>query len=77
QLGYITNSTDGYVSFKETSLQDSIDSYDTQISQMNDALARKKDMLTNKYVAMEVALESIKNQSTWLTSQISALSTTW
>lgn len=73
-LGFITDTTDGYVSFKETSLQESIDNYDTQITQMEATLARKQEMLINKYTAMEVAMGKIQNQSTWLTSQIDSLS---
>lgn len=78
QLGFITNSSSGYVTFKETSIQDSIESYDTRISDMNATLARKQEMLINKYTAMEVALGKIQNQSNWLTSQMTVLSNlTW
>jgi len=78
QLGFITSSSSGYVTFKETSIQDSIDSYDTRISDMNALLARKQEMLINKYTAMEVALGKIQNQSNWLASQMTVLSNlTW
>jgi flagellar hook-associated protein 2 len=73
-LGFITDTSDGYVTFKETSLQDSIDSYDTRISEMEAALLRKQEMLIVKYTAMEVLLGKLQNQSTWLTSQLSTLS---
>jgi flagellar hook-associated protein 2 len=73
QLGFITNSTDGYVSFKETSIQDSIDAYTTQISQMETLLSKKQQDMTNRFVAMEVALQKMQDQSSWLTSQISGL----
>lgn len=73
QLGFITNSTDGYVAFKQTSLQDSIDSYDTQIAQLESLLQRKQETLTNRYVAMEMAMNKIQTQSNWLTSQIGSL----
>jgi flagellar hook-associated protein 2 len=66
------------VTFKETSIQDSIESYDTRISDMNALLARKQEMLINKYTAMEVALGRIQNQSNWLASQMTVLSNlTW
>ena len=73
QLGFITNSTDGYVAFKQTSLQDSIDSYDTQIAQLEALLQRKQETLTNRYVAMEMAMSKIQTQSNWLASQIGSL----
>ncbi len=73
QLGFITNSTDGYVTFKQTSLGDSIDSYDTQIEQLNAWLERKTEMMINRFVAMELAMSKIQNQSSWLTGQVNAL----
>ena len=71
QIG--SNSTDGYVAFKQTSLQDSIDSYDTQIAQLEALLQRKQETLTNRYVAMEMAMSKIQTQSNWLASQIGSL----
>ncbi|HLA29169.1 MAG TPA: flagellar filament capping protein FliD [Syntrophales bacterium] len=72
-LGFITDSTDGYVGFKQTSLQDSIDSYETRITQMEATLERKSEMLINRFVAMEMALSKLQSQSSWLSSQISML----
>jgi len=77
QLGFITDTTDGYVSFKQDSLQDSIDSYETRIEQMEAQLNRKMEMMINKFVAMEVALSKIQNQSQWLTGQINAAYSGW
>jgi len=77
QLGFITDTTDGYVSFKQDSLQDSIDSYETRIEQMEAQLNLKMEMMINKFVAMEVALSRIQNQSDWLTGQINASFSGW
>jgi len=77
QLGFITDTTDGYVSFKQDSLQDSIDSYETRIEQMEAQLNLKMEMMINKFVAMEVALSRIQNQSDWLTGQINASYSGW
>ena len=77
QLGFITDTTDGYVAFKQESLQDSIDSYETRIEQMEAQLNRKMEMMINKFVAMEVALSKIQNQSNWLTGQINASYSGW
>jgi flagellar hook-associated protein 2 len=37
-------------------------------------LAKRKEMLTRQFTAMETALSSLKNQSTWLAGQINSLS---
>jgi flagellar hook-associated protein 2 len=37
-------------------------------------LAKRKEMLTRQFSAMETALSSLKNQSTWLAGQLSSLS---
>jgi flagellar hook-associated protein 2 len=73
QLGFITNSTDGYVPFKQTSLQDSIDDFDIQIKGMEAQLDRKMESMINQFVAMEKALSQLQNQSSWLTAQINGL----
>jgi len=73
-LGFITDSNNGYVGFKQTSLEDSIDSYETRITQMEAMLERKGEMLINRFVAMELALSKLQTQSSWLSSQISMLS---
>lgn len=75
-LEQITDSTNGYLTVKTNSLQDEIDSYTKQISEMEARLSRKMDMLMAQYSAMETALSKIKNQGSWLTSQITALSNT-
>jgi flagellar hook-associated protein 2 len=36
-------------------------------------LAKRKEMLTRQFTAMETALSSLKNQSTWLAGQINSL----
>jgi flagellar hook-associated protein 2 len=73
QLGFITNTTDGYVHYKQTSIQNTIDGYTTQISQMEALLAQKQESMTNRFVAMELAMNKMQTQSNWLTSQINAL----
>ena len=73
----ITDSIDGYVSFKQDSLQNSIDSFETQIEQMEAFLDRKTETLINRFVAMELALSKIQSQSDWLTGQINASFSGW
>ncbi len=76
----LTNITDpysGYVTFKETSLQNSINSYTTEITQMNDQLAQKKQQMLNEFVTMETAIATIQSESSWLTSQLTAATNGW
>jgi len=73
----ITDSVDGYVSFKQDSLQGSIDGFETQIENMEAFLDRKTESMITRFVAMELALSRIQSQSSWLASQISASSSGW
>jgi len=77
RLGFITNTSDGYVTYKKTSLGNSIDSFETQIENMEASLNRKMEMMINRFVAMELALAKIQNQSQWLAAQISASFSGW
>jgi flagellar hook-associated protein 2 len=49
-------------------IQDRIDAWDLR-------LAKRKETLTRQFTAMETALSSLKNQSTWLAGQINSLPT--
>jgi flagellar hook-associated protein 2 len=73
----ITDSYDGYVGFKLDSLQDSINSYETKIEEMEARLDRKMELMINRFVAMEIALGQIQSQSQWLTGQINASYSGW
>jgi flagellar capping protein FliD len=91
RLGFITNTSDGYVTYKKTSLGNSIDSFEDQIENMEASLNsfedqienmeaslnRKMETMINRFVAMELALAKIQNQSQWLSSQISASFSGW
>ena len=77
KLGFITNTSDGYVTYKQTSLGNSIDSFKTQIENMQVGLNLKMERMINRFVAMEVALSKIQNQSQWLAGQISASYSGW
>ena len=73
----ITDLYEGYVSFKETSLQNSIDNFQTRIDQMEAQLQQKKETMINSFVVMETALNNIQNQSSWLTGQLDAAANGW
>ena len=73
----ITDSYEGYVSFKQDSLQNRIKELEDQIEEMEARLDRKMEQMINRFVAMEVALGKLQNQSSWLTGQINASYSGW
>jgi len=73
----ITDPYEGYVAFKQTSLQNSIDRFEAQVENMEAFLDRKTETMVNRFVAMELALSRIQNQSDWLTSQVTASYSGW
>lgn len=73
----ITDSIDGYVSFKQNSLQEKITSIAEQIEQMEARLDKKMQRMINQYVSMELTLSQLQNQSDWLTGQVSAIFNGW
>jgi flagellar hook-associated protein 2 len=73
----ITDPYEGYVSFKQDSLQNTVDQFETRIQETEDRLDRKMEMMVNRFVAMEKALSMIQSQSQWLSGQINALYAAW
>jgi flagellar hook-associated protein 2 len=73
----ITDLYEGYVAFKQDSLQDSINDLETQIEQMEARLDSKMERMINQFVAMEVVLSQLQSQSQWLTGQINASYSGW
>ena len=73
----ITDTYDGYVSFKQDSLQDRIQDLGEQIENMEARLDKKMENMINRFVAMELALSEMQNQSSWLTGQLNAASGGW
>jgi flagellar hook-associated protein 2 len=70
----ITDSYDGYVAFKENSLQDNIDRLQTRMDDMEARLNQKQESMINQFVAMETFISQIQTQSQWLSQQINQLS---
>jgi len=73
----ITDTYDGYVAYKQKSLQDTINKLDRQIEEMEARLDQKMERMINQFVAMEVALSKMQNQSSWLSGQINAAYKAW
>ena len=70
----LTDSHGGYVAYKQTSLQTSMDNLDSKIKQMETRLDKRMETLTRQYIAMETALGKMQSLSSWLSSQITTLS---
>jgi flagellar hook-associated protein 2 len=73
----ITDSLEGYVSYKQQSIQGKISGYQTQIDEMEARLERKREAMTDRFVKMELALQQVQNQSNWLTGQVNAAANGW
>jgi flagellar hook-associated protein 2 len=73
----ITDSLEGYVSYKQQSIEDNISGYETKIDEMEARLTLKQDRMTARFVQMELALQKVQSQSSWLTGQVNAASNGW
>jgi flagellar hook-associated protein 2 len=73
----ITDSYDGYLSFKKDSLSDNISDIKDRIEQMNERLDKRKEVMTARFTAMELMLSKLQNMSSWLTSQLNAAASGW
>ncbi|HOO36942.1 MAG TPA: flagellar filament capping protein FliD [Deltaproteobacteria bacterium] len=70
----MTDSVDGYVANKQTSIQDQIDNIDDKIDAMEIRLTKYQETLIAKYTAMETMLSTLESQQSWLEGQLSSLS---
>ena len=73
----ITNAADGYLDYRLESLAYRIEDFEDNIEEMEARLNRKMEVMVNKFVAMELALANIQNQSDWLAAQVSASFSGW
>ena len=73
----ITNISNGYLDFRMESLAERIGGFDDRIEEMEGRLDRKMEMMINRFVAMELALSQIQNQSQWLQGQLNAAFSGW
>ncbi|MDP3027958.1 MAG: flagellar filament capping protein FliD [Deltaproteobacteria bacterium] len=73
KLFSITDIYEGYVGFKQESLRNSINSFETQIEQMEARLDKKMEMMINQFVAMEQVIGRLQTVSSWLTSQMKGM----
>jgi flagellar hook-associated protein 2 len=73
----ITDPQEGYASFRQESLGESIERFKSQIEEMEGRLDKKMEHMVNRFVIMEMALSSIQIQSQWLAGQITSSYSGW
>lgn len=69
----ITDPYDGYVSFKQDSLEKTIERLDNRSEEMVERIDRKMEMMISRFVAMERAIQQLQAQSQWLSGQLGSL----
>jgi len=74
-LDYLTDPVDGYVKSKEDRFTSQAESYRAQIERREEILERRRARLVARFVRLEQALGSLNSQSSYLSGQLSNLST--
>jgi flagellar hook-associated protein 2 len=74
QLDDVTDSIDGPVTLQEKGLQDGMSRLDGKITRTQEMIDRRMEMMKNQYINLDSALSAMQSQQSWLTSQLSSLS---
>jgi flagellar hook-associated protein 2 len=69
-----TNATTGTLTLLAQGRETLVNDFKSRIADWDLRLATRKETLTRQFTAMETALSSLKNQSTWLAGQLGSLS---
>ncbi len=70
-----TSSVDGIIQSRIKGYDSQIEDANNKIERLEDSVFRKEEQLKRQFTAMEVALTELKNQQSWMTSQLASLST--
>lgn len=70
-------SSGGVLTAKTKDIQREIGDLDERLSAMEDRLARREEYYYARFTAMEQAFAKMQSQSTWLSTQLSSLSSQW
>lgn len=70
KLNTMIDSVDGYVTYRQTGLQTTIDNIQAQMKTMEERLTREREKLTKQYLAMEKAISKVQSISGWLSKQL-------
>jgi flagellar hook-associated protein 2 len=68
-----TNATTGTLTLLAQGRETLVNDFKSRIADWDQRLATRKETLTRQFTAMETALSSLKNQSTWLAGQLGSL----
>ena len=68
-----TNATTGTLTLLAQGREALVEDFESRIADWDLRLAARKEILTRQFTAMETALSSLKNQSTWLAGQLGSL----
>ncbi|HYX96847.1 MAG TPA: flagellar filament capping protein FliD, partial [Geodermatophilus sp.] len=69
-----TNATTGTLTLLAQGRETLVNDFKSRIADWDLRLATRKETLTRQFTAMETALSSLKNQSSWLAGQLGSLS---
>jgi flagellar hook-associated protein 2 len=69
----LTNATTGTLTLLAQGRDALVKDFESRIADWDLRLATRKETLTRQFTAMETALSSLKNQSTWLAGQLGSL----
>jgi flagellar hook-associated protein 2 len=70
----MTDAFGGYITDKQESLKNQMDSIDQKIENLEKRISMKEEAMINKFVMMEKLLSQFQSQQSYLTSQINSLS---
>lgn len=73
---YEWTSTDGVLKTKTKTIENQISDLDEQVAAMEDRLTLREEYYYAKFMAMEKAMATMQQQSSWLSAQLTALSST-
>ena len=72
----VSNPTDGLLTVRINGEQALVKDYSRRISDFNDRMSAKEDMLKRQFSALETMLSKLQAQGNWLAGQLKSLPTT-
>jgi flagellar hook-associated protein 2 len=73
----LTKDTDGTIARRTKALQSQVDDIKTQVDEMNELMELKRQRLVDRFNEMETLIGQLNSESTYLTSALASLSSTW
>ncbi len=73
----LSKTGNGLLDLRIQSYQKQIDQLKNRVTEFDALLAKRRETLSQKFIAMETAVGSLQSTASWLTSQISSLNGNW